>query len=49
MKLPVSSWTAAEAANLFFNCLNHIRRFSEHPRIEGTGQVIMQAAIFARF
>ena len=49
MKLPVSSWTAAEAANLFFNCLKSHTSFSGHPRIEGIGQAIMQAAIFARF
>jgi hypothetical protein len=34
MKLPVSSWTAAEAANLFFNCLNHIRLFQDIPELK---------------
>jgi hypothetical protein len=34
MKLPVSSWTAAEAANLFFNCLNHIRLFRDIPELK---------------
>jgi hypothetical protein len=39
-------WTAAEAANLLSK--SHTP-FSGHRRIERTGQVIMQAAIFAVF
>jgi hypothetical protein len=33
-KLPVLDWTAAEAANLFFNCLNHIRLFRDIPALK---------------
>ena len=34
MKLPVSSWTPAEAAILLFNCLNHIRLFRDIPELK---------------
>jgi hypothetical protein len=42
-------WTAAEAATLLLNCSKPHTSFSGHPRIEGTGLVIMQAAFFACF
>jgi len=36
-------------ANLVFKLFRSHTSFSGHPRIEGTGQVILQAAIFADF
>jgi hypothetical protein len=33
-KLPVLDWTAAEAANLLLNCLNHIRLFRDIPELK---------------